>query len=116
MWVGSPMFLLQVVQLIAFGFRKSLARPWSEIGLSDQLRGQGAGGGLSVLGWMLIPNFRKHSPFLAFSSATEDSLDYKELYTHPRWPFGCGTVCTHFPWGTHPEGLQQLPLRLPTEV
>lgn len=57
MWVGSPMFLSQVVQLIAFGFVMVLTRPRSEIGVSDQLWGQGAGGGLSVLGWMLTPNF-----------------------------------------------------------
>lgn len=51
------MFLLQVVQLIASGFVMAFSRPQSEIGLSDQLWGQGAGGGLSVLGWMLTPNF-----------------------------------------------------------
>lgn len=86
-WVGSPVFLLQVVQLIALGFVMALARPWSETRLSDQLWGQGAGVGLSVLGWMLTSNIWKHSPSRAFSSATEESLDCKELCTYPRWPF-----------------------------
>lgn len=72
--------------------------------------GTGSGRKAQCVGLDADSKLQKALPILGLPQCTEDSLDCKELYTYPRWPFGCGTVCTH------PEGLQQLPLRLPTEV
>lgn len=75
---AAGLLMAQVVQLIAFGFAMILARSLESVGAVRLTEGEGSRG-LGVGGLMLAPDFRKRSPSLAFPSATEDSLHYKEL-------------------------------------